>query len=96
EAMPAVAEGEEPGPHQARSPALPGEAEGAPALGTAPGIAPLANGANGAGAAAEQHPPVPGGGIGAEMRALADALAAEMGEAEARPAAGNGEAHPKM
>lgn len=93
-AVPAVAEGEEPEPHQASSLALPGEAEGAPALGTAHGIAPLANGVTDA--AAERHPPLPAGGIDAEMRALADALAAEMGKAEDRPFSGNREAAPKM
>jgi sec-independent protein translocase protein TatB len=94
EAVPALPEGEEPEPRQARSLALPGEAEGAPAPGSAPGIAPHAHGVTEA--AAEQHPPLPAGGIDAEMRALADALAAEMGEAEGRPPAGNREAAPKM
>ncbi|HET6378917.1 MAG TPA: Sec-independent protein translocase protein TatB [Methylocella sp.] len=93
EALPAAAEGEEPEPRQARSLTLPGEAEEAPALVRAPGIAPLANGINETGPL--EHPQDTGG-IDAEMRALADALAAEMAEAETRPPGVNGKAAPEM
>lgn len=94
EALPDLPQGGEPETPQARSLALPGEAEGAASLGMVPGFTPLANGIEEA--AALQDPPGPRGGIDAEMRALADALAAEMGKAEDRPPAGNREAAPKM